>query len=172
MNHYPIEIVKPEEVAVLQQIARQTFYDTFAAMNTPENMADYLETQLSEDKLLAELRDPDSRTYFIRRDGEPIGYLKMNVGAAQTEQVDFDGVEIQRIYVRQAFLGKEVGKILLDHALSVARSMGALYVWLAVWEKNPRAIRFYEKNGFEAFGSHLFRLGEEDQTDIMMKRRL
>ena len=113
-----------------------------------------------------------SRTYFIRRDGEPIGYLKMNVGAAQTEQVDFDGVEIQRIYVRQAFLGKEVGKILLDHALSVARSMGALYVWLAVWEKNPRAIRFYEKNGFEAFGSHLFRLGEEDQTDIMMKRRL
>jgi ribosomal protein S18 acetylase RimI-like enzyme len=167
-----INVVSCSELKPLQQIARETFYETFADLNTPENMADYLETQLSQERLLAELQDPDSTTYFIRQDGDPIGYLKLNTGSAQTEFVDPGGLEIQRIYVRKTYLGAGVGLLLLDHALQVARSKGLPYVWLAVWEKNPRAIRFYEKNGFVPFGSHIFRLGADEQVDIMMKRIL
>ncbi len=101
-----------------------------------------------------------------------IGYLNLNVWAAQAEVLEVCGLEMQRIYVRKAFLGKEIGKLLLEHALTLARSMDLSYVWLAVWEKNPRAIRFYEKNGFAAFGSCLFLLGADKQTDILMKRPL
>jgi ribosomal protein S18 acetylase RimI-like enzyme len=44
--------------------------------------------------------------------------------------------------------------------------------WLGVWEDNHRAIRFYEKNGFEKFDSHPFILGESKQTDLLMKLRI
>jgi ribosomal protein S18 acetylase RimI-like enzyme len=56
--------------------------------------------------------------------------------------------------------------------MEVAKALHSAYVWLGVWEKNARAIRFYEKNGFVAFDKHLFKLGDEEQTDIMMKRVL
>ena len=46
------------------------------------------------------------------------------------------------------------------------------YIWLGVWEENPRATRFYQKNGFVAFGKHIFKLGDDEQTDILMKRPL
>jgi len=156
----------------LQQLARTTFYDTFAEMNTPENMEQYLSTDLSEEKLRAELLNPDSKTFFIQTDGETIGYMKLNVRSAQTEQVDPGGLEIQRIYVKKEFHGTPAGASLLNYAIDLATKEQYKYIWLAVWEKNPRAIRFYEKNGFTTFGSHVFQLGDDAQTDILMRRVL
>ncbi len=43
-------------------------------------------------------------------------------------------------------------------------------IWLGVWEENPKAIRFYEKNGFVPFSRHIFKMGDEEQTDIMMRK--
>ena len=57
-------------------------------------------------------------------------------------------------------------------ALEVAGEFGKTYVWLGVWEENPRAIRFYEKNGFVVFDKHIFRMGNDEQTDLMMKKLL
>lgn len=164
--------VSSQQVQQLQAIARATFYETFAAMNTPENMTQYLEYDLSVEKLTAELNDPASNTYFAQLDGDIIGYLKLNVGAAQTENVDPGGIEIQRIYVKKEFHGTPVGKTLLNFAIDLAVKANHSFIWLAVWEKNPRAIRFYEKNGFVTFGSHIFQLGEDAQTDILMRREL
>lgn len=68
--------------------------------------------------------------------------------------------------------GKKVGQLLYEKAIQVGLALGASYVWLGVWEKNLRAISFYRKNGFVEFDKHIFRLGNDEQTDIMMKRRL
>ena len=160
------------DIDQLQKISRQTFYETFSAGNTEENMQKYLEEGFSAEKLSAELNDNNSVFYFAILDGKAIGYLKLNFGQSQTELQDDKALEIERIYVSREFQGKKVGQILYDKAIQVAQQNKADYVWLGVWEKNPRAIAFYKKNGFVEFDKHVFKLGDDEQTDIMMKLKL
>jgi len=157
------------DLSRLQQIGRQTFLETFAAGNSEENMQAYLEEGFSSAKLTAELQEPNSAFYLAELAGTTIGYLKVNTGAAQTERLANSAFEIERIYVLQAFHGKKVGQLLYEKALQLATQAQAAYVWLGVWEENPRAIRFYQKNGFVAFDKHIFKLGDDEQTDILMK---
>lgn len=172
MNDIIIKKIGVQELAQLQQIGRQTFSETFAATNTEEDMRQYLAEGFAAPKLEAELLDPNTAFYFAMSGEEAIGYLKLNFGPSQTDIKDNKAVEIERIYVLHRFLGKQVGQILYEKALAVAQKADADYIWLGVWEENARAIRFYEKNGFVAFDKHLFKLGEDEQTDILMKRSL
>ncbi len=164
--------INDSHIAALQQIGRQSFSETFAESNSAQNMAKYLEEAYSYEKLSAELNDPNSIFYFAMMGQDVIGYLKLNVGASQTEVKDNDALEIERIYVLNSFQGKKVGQILFDKAIQIAKEQNAEFVWLGVWEENKRAIQFYTKNGFVAFDQHVFVLGDEAQTDIMMKLQL
>jgi ribosomal protein S18 acetylase RimI-like enzyme len=157
------------DIPALQQLSRQTFTETFAAFNTAENMHNYLEEQFSIDQLTIEFNNKDSEFYFALENDQPIGYLKLNAGQPQTELQNENGLEIERIYVSTAFLGKKVGQLLFDKAMEIARLKKAAYIWLGVWEQNHRAISFYKKQGFVEFGKHIFRLGNDAQTDLMMK---
>jgi ribosomal protein S18 acetylase RimI-like enzyme len=105
-------------------------------------------------------------------DEKIIGYLKVNFGKAQTDFKEDDSIEIERVYVMVEFHGKEVGKKLLVKAIEISREKNAKSVWLGVWEKNYKAIRFYHKNGFLEFGKHPFILGDDIQTDILMELQL
>lgn len=172
MENITIEKLTPNDVAALQEIGRKTFAETFADSNSKENMSKYLEEGFSVDKLTGELSESASQFYFAVLDKAIIGYLKLNSGNSQTEMLDKRALEIERIYVLADYHGKKVGQLLYDKAMQVATELNAAYVWLGVWEKNPRAIRFYEKNGFVAFDKHIFKLGDEVQTDIMMKKAL
>ncbi|HNM23821.1 MAG TPA: GNAT family N-acetyltransferase [Saprospiraceae bacterium] len=169
MDNIVIQQVTPEEIESLQRIGRQTFFETFAAGNTEENMRKYLEEGFSTEKLSAEVADNNAEFYFARAGDTVVGYLKLNFGAAQTELKDEQAVEIERIYVQKEFHGKKVGQLLYEKALEVANQHKAAYVWLGVWEENLRAIQFYKKNGFVEFDKHIFKLGDDEQTDIMMK---
>ncbi len=160
------------DIEQLQIIGRQTFRETFANGNTEENMQKYLEEGFSIEKLTAELSDKNSEFYFATNDNKVIGYLKLNFGKAQTELIDHKELEIERIYVIKEFHGKQVGQILYNIALKIARKSKADYLWLGVWEENPRAINFYRKNGFVEFDKHIFKLGDAVQTDIMMRLKL
>lgn len=174
MNMTDIEVKKAtlNDIDQLQKIGRQTFYETFSVWNTEENMTKYLEENFSSEKLTAELKDKNAAFYFALLDNKVIGYLKLNFGQSQTEIKDAGALEIERIYVLQAFHGKKIGQILYEKAIQVAGQMNAHYVWLGVWEENKKAISFYKKNGFEEFDKHIFRLGNDEQTDIMMKKML
>ena len=156
----------------LQKISRQTFLETFSAGNTNENMQKYLDEALSKTKLTTELDDQNAEFYFATIDDNVIGYLKINFGQSQTELQDDKALEIERIYVLNDYHGKAVGQILYDKAIQIARQKNADYIWLGVWEENRRAIQFYLKNGFITFDKHVFMLGEEAQTDFMMKLEL
>ena len=172
MTSIDIRKVSLSDLIQLQKIGRQTFYETFAVLNTEENMSTYLEKSFSIDKLTAELNEKDSEFYFASIDNNVIGYLKLNFGQAQTELKHDNSLEIERIYVLKEFHGKKVGQFFYDKALEVARLKKVDYVWLGVWEKNPRAISFYKKNGFVEFDKHIFVVGDDEQTDIMMKLTL
>ncbi|WP_269686399.1 GNAT family N-acetyltransferase [Flavobacterium lacustre] len=170
----PITIIKVtiSDINELQKIGLQTFKETFADSNSEENMKSYLKEGFSVEKLTTELNNENSEFYFAKIDNEVIGYLKVNFGESQTELKDNKALEIERIYVSKEFHGKSIGQLLYSKAIEVAKHKGSEYAWLGVWEENPRAIRFYEKNGFVAFDKHIFKLGDDEQTDIMMKLKL
>jgi GNAT superfamily N-acetyltransferase len=172
MENLRIEQVTLTDMTELQRIGKQTFYETFSAVNTEENMNKYLEESFSSDQLIAELSNRSSQFYFALLDTEVVGYLKLNLGQAQTEIKDDNTLEIERIYVLQRYHGKKVGQLLYDKAIQIAGGISANYVWLGVWEKNERAISFYKKNGFVDFDKHTFWLGTDEQTDLMMKKNL
>ena len=167
----PIEIkrIVSNDVVALQNISSQTFIETFAEVNTSENMASYLAEEFSLEKLSAELINPNIEYYFASIGKEVIGYLKLNFGIAQKELQNENSLEIERIYVSKEYLGKQVGQLLLGKAIAIANDKKLDFIWLGVWEKNQRAIRFYEKNGFVVFDEHLFILGDDKQTDLLMK---
>ena len=172
MNSIAIKKIGLEQLVPLQDIGRKTFYDTFFESDSEESMKAYLDTSFSTEKLTAELENPNSEFYFATQNEVVIGYLKVNFGAAQTELQDANAVEIERIYVLQDYHGKQVGQLLFEKAMAIAKNNHCNYIWLGVWEENHRALQFYTKNGFVAFDKHIFVLGEEEQTDIMMKLKL
>lgn len=172
MDTIDIKKVAAKDIDQLQKISRQTFYEALSAGNTEENMKKYLEEGFSFDKLTAELNNSNSEFYFAALKNIVIGYLKLNFGQSQTDIKDEKALEIERIYVLKEFYGKSVGQLLMDKAINVGRQKNVDYVWLGVWEENPRAISFYKKNGFVGFGKHIFKLGSDEQIDIMMKLHL
>ncbi|RYE00194.1 MAG: GNAT family N-acetyltransferase [Sphingobacteriales bacterium] len=172
MEPISIERLNIAHLEALQHIGRTTFLETFGERNSAGNMAQYLEQGFATTKIKAELENEHSLFYAAAKNKQLIAYLKLNFGPAQTELQDPASLEIERIYVVQAFHGTGVGALLYDRAIEIALQHQLDYIWLGVWEENKRAIRFYEKNGFVTFDRHLFRVGEEEQTDLMMKKVL
>ncbi|TCP96219.1 spermine/spermidine N-acetyltransferase [Cricetibacter osteomyelitidis] len=160
------------DLPALQQISRQTFFDTFKDANTESNMQQYLDKTYATAQLMQELSDPNMAFYFAEIGDQPVGYLKLNFATAQTELQDESAVEIERIYVLHNYHGKGIGQQLYEFAVQTANRKNADYLWLGVWENNHNALRFYEKNGFVPFDKHIFKLGNDEQTDIMMKLKL
>ncbi len=157
------------DVKKLEQISKQTYFNAFSQGNSLENMQAYLESSFSEERLLKELKESNSEFYFAKMNHKTIGYFKINFETAQTDLYDRNAMELERIYVIKEFQGKNNGQKLLNKVLGIAKKNEMDYLWLGVWEKNESAIRFYERNGFFVTGSHPFRMGDEIQTDLIMK---
>ena len=163
-----------DDLTKLQTISRSTFAQTFNEHNNPEDMQAYFDNSFSVEKLSSELNNQNSTFYFAVDNSinSVVGYLKVNTGDAQSEKKDLNAFEIERIYVDKTYFGKKVGQLLFDKAIEIAKSKKVSYVWLGVWEENHRALAFYTKNGFKAFDKHLFKLGNDEQSDILMKLHL
>jgi diamine N-acetyltransferase len=166
-----IEIRKCDlaDLDAIIQIGRLTFDETFRVMNTDETMDLYLNTAFERSKIEAEVRNPGTDFFFLYQEGELAGYIKINEGDAQTDMKDAGLLELERIYVKKQFQGLGLGRVLMDTAVQTARQRNKLGIWLGVWEKNEAAIGFYQRMGFNVAGSHFFVLGEERQTDFVMR---
>lgn len=169
-----INIVKCtlEDSRDLQEISYDTFEETFGSQNSPENMSAYLEKAFNIKQVEKELSNPLSYFFFVYFHDEIAGYLKVNTGDAQSENMDDDAMEIERIYIKSKFQKRGLGKYLFNKAMNIAREKNKKKIWLGVWEKNERAIAFYEKLGFVQIGSHSFFMGDEEQTDYIMVKTL
>ena len=173
--HFPEIVIVPVNMhqwEVLQNIGRTTFQETFQHSNTASDFQTYIDKSFSEHQILSELTNSNSTFFFAVIQDEIVGYLKLNVLDAQTEQIGSDAIEIERIYVLRKYHGQRVGDALMEKALSEARRRNMKSVWLGVWEYNTRAIEFYKRKGFIAFDTHIFILGSDHQTDILMKLEL
>ncbi len=165
------EIIKIglSEIEQLRSISIETFVETFKDSNTEKNLQQFLDEAYSPEKLKSELENPNSDFFFVIFGEEIMGYLKLNQGEAQKESIGNNALELERIYILKKFQGKNIGQILLDYTIEIAKKKNIAWIWLGVWEHNQRAINFYLKNGFVQFDQHIFTVGEDDQIDILMK---
>jgi diamine N-acetyltransferase len=161
--------VGTDQAETLLDIAELTFRVGFQHLNDPADFEVYMAEAFSLQQTQKELGTEGSEFYFAIMGGEVVGYIKLNHGAAQTDIVTEPGIELQRIYVMPEHQGKGIGQQLLDYAISIGKAGRFPYLWLGVWEKNEGAIRFYKRYGFQQFGSHTFMLGNDPQTDLLMK---
>ncbi len=161
-----------EDLYKLQEISYETFNETFKHQNSPENMNAYLEKAFNVKQLEKELSNVSSQFHFVYFHNEIAGYLKVNTNDAQSEEMDDDSLEIERIYIKSEFQKLGLGKYLLDKAMEIAIEQNKQKVWLGVWEKNENAIAFYQKMGFVQTGIHSFYMGNEEQTDFIMCKTL
>ncbi|HYN85524.1 MAG TPA: GNAT family N-acetyltransferase [Pyrinomonadaceae bacterium] len=160
------------DAASLAELGARTFYETFAADNTPEDMAAYLSSAFTPELLAQELADPRSCFFVAEAAGEAVGYAKLHAGEAPDGVRGDKPVELARLYVAQEWLGRGVGPELMRACLAEARAGGHRTVWLGVWEHNHRARAFYRRLGFRDVGAKIFVVGFDEQTDTVMELSL
>lgn len=166
------------DAAALATFAAAAFREAFGPHNSPANMERYVAESFSTERQAAEIGDRLSVVLLAvnagadaATDGEIAGYVRLVRGAAPNAVAE-PAIEIRRLYVERRRHGGGVAQMLMDAAVDMALDDGARSIWLAVWERNARAIRFYEKCGFARAGSTLFMLGDDEQTDWLMARGL
>jgi ribosomal protein S18 acetylase RimI-like enzyme len=157
------------EAQMIADIARKTFMETYGEMNTPENMEAYLNSQFSDEKLVEELEHPRTRFFLAYLNGIPVAFTKLRDDRKAKKLEEIKALEIQRIYVLQEYQGFSMGKAMVDMIKDVARKDGYQTIWLQVWQKNNKAIRFYQKAGFTVFETANFLLGNSCQQDFLMR---
>ena len=166
---FKITPVNIHQVHQLQKVSKETFLESFAEFNTEENLKDYFEKAFSITSLMNQINNPNTRFYFIHQDQELCAYFKINIGESQTEIKSEDGLELERIYIYQKYQSQGLGKTILNEVKIKALLEDKKYIWLGVWEHNLRAIKFYENFGFQKFDSHIYVMGDDPQTDLMMR---
>ena len=130
---YEIKEVLADNIKELQQISRQTFLETFGSQNTAEDMKEFLDTAYAEEKLKDEVENANSSFYFLTVDNKVAGYLKVNEGHAQTEQVVPNALEVERIYLKQAFQHQGLGLVLIKLADKISNEKDNVNMWRGVW---------------------------------------
>ena len=167
-----IRPIKSGELSLLRQMAIETQLETFGKLNTPENMEAFIQKTFNMDQLKNEFQEPGS-IYFMAWEGnEPAGFLRLRLNPEVVEHLGINSIELQRIYVLKKFLGRKIGFALMQKALAYARKNNFEWIWLGVWEKNPKAYEFYKRLGFQRFSEHIFWMGPEPQTDWLLKLKL
>ena len=165
-------ICKIEDLDSLTELSRTTFITAFEKANNPADFSTYMDSAFSKDNIKAQLLNPNSFFYFTYYNNSLVGYFKLNVNEAQNEQFAQSSMELERIYVLDAFQGKQIGKYMLLKTIEIAKAKQLSFLWLGVWQKNTNAVRFYERFGFATFSSHPYYIGKDKQTDWLMKKEI
>jgi ribosomal protein S18 acetylase RimI-like enzyme len=160
------------DAPVLAALARDTFFNTFAASNDAGDMALHLERAYGVPQQAAELADPDVVTLLAEEGGQAVAYAQLRTGHVPDCVDGARPIELWRFYVSREWHGRGIAQTLMSRVIAEAAIRGARTVWLGVWERNPRALAFYGKCGFVDVGEHVFLFGTDRQTDRVMARPL
>lgn len=159
------------DAAALSALGERTFREAFSDSNTASDMDAYCAAAFSADIQARELQDLATTTLVVEHGHHLIAYAQL-VNKGHDAVVAERPVELKRFYVDKAFHGTALAPELMRASEEQAKAIGADVVWLGVWERNPRAIRFYQKNGFDQVGEHIFTVGADPQRDLVMSRRV
>jgi len=167
--HVRIRRASPDDAAMLSQLAARLFRQTYEGDIPAADLDDFLTAAFNPDRQRNELGDPATRTLLVEMDDRAIGYAQVRRGALPVETPDAEAeVELTRLYVDRPWHGRGVAKVVLAAAGRLAVDLGSSSIWLGVWERNGRAVAFYEKHGFRRVGVQEFRLARERHRDRVM----
>lgn len=169
-KNYYIRKANIADINSLCEIGAKTFIETYEKENTPENLQKYLDEKFNEKQISDELSTPQTIFLLVELADEVIGYAKMRINLV--ENPNPKALEIERIYIAKQYHGQKFGALLMQGCIDNATDNNYESLWLGVWEHNPKAIAFYQKWGFEVFGTHIFQLGDDAQTDFLMQKIL
>ena len=172
MEDVKIIIATTEHAHLIAEMSQQTFYDSFHEQNTKEDMDKFLNEQFTIPALKAEVGRPGNIFLLAYLNDVPAGYVRLREEPLPEVNSAANAIELARIYCTKESIGKGIGSALMKKSLAIAKDMNKDVIWLGVWEFNPNAIAFYKKFGFEKFSDHEFLLGNDKQTDILMKKEL
>ena len=158
----------PSDAAAVAEFAARTFVETFGHDNRPEDMAAHLAHAYGPRQQAEQLADPDIVTLIAELNGEMGGYAQVRRGSPPVCVTSQSPVELWRFYIDRPWQGRGLAQRLMRAVHAGAQQLGGRTLWLSVWERNPRAIAFYEKCGFRAVGTHPFWVGTDRQTDCIM----
>ncbi|HVT84347.1 MAG TPA: GNAT family N-acetyltransferase [Chitinophagaceae bacterium] len=161
-----------KDAELIADMSRQTFYDTFAADNREEDMDQFLDEVFTKKELIKEVGAKNNIFLLAYVDEQPAGYVRMREFNNPPSLGDVVAMEIARIYVVKEFIGTGVGAALMQRCIDISKELQKELIWLGVWERNYRAITFYQNWGFEKFDETEFILGNDVQTDWLMKKKL
>jgi GNAT superfamily N-acetyltransferase len=154
-----IRIAGEADVRLLSVLGTVTFYEAYFEQDSPADMANYLCETFSQEKTLAELKEPNSTYFIMYMDGSAVGYARLLRNSINKEVNGGNPVELKRIYLVERVWGTGLGETLLNHCIDAARTEGFDSIWLGVWEKNERGLGFYQKHGFSRVGTLEFPYG-------------
>jgi diamine N-acetyltransferase len=158
------------DARLIADISHQTFYETFSAYNKKENMDKFLSQQFTKGKLMMEV-GARGNTFLLAYYGNDVaGYVKIRDERVPLSLGNANALEIARLYAMANQIGKGVGSVLMQSCIDIAKEKNKEWLWLGVWQKNHRAIEFYNKWGFEKFDETEFLLGDDMQRDWLMKK--
>lgn len=160
------------DIPELQRLAIKTQVETFGAYNTEANMKAYLDQAYNLAALHDELDEPGSRNYLAFVNGRLAGFMRLRRTDEVAHLLGDNTIELQRLYVDKAFQNKGVGAALMKEALAQATAGNFEWIWLGVWERNYNAQEFYAKWGFERFSEHIFQMGDDPQTDWLLRKAI
>ncbi|MFZ5624733.1 MAG: GNAT family N-acetyltransferase [Gemmatimonadota bacterium] len=163
-----IRRVTPGEAAILADLAARTFRDAFGAANRAVDLELHIRTHYGAARQAAELADPRMTALFVEADGMIAGYTQVRDGPAPACVSGPRPIELWRFYVDHVWHGRGIAAPLMDAVKAEARRRGGRTLWLGVWERNPRAIAFYRKQGFSPVGSQVYVVGTDPQNDLVM----
>lgn len=167
--HLSYKLCTLKDLDNLIEISRETFVVAFENENNPEDFRNYINGAFSKEKVKSELLNPNSTFYFAYLNDKLVGYFKLNENDAQTEHFEAQSMELERIYVLNAFQGQQIGKQMLAKIIAIAKSEDMSFLWLGVWQKNKNAVRFYKQYHFKIFSEHPYYIGKDKQMDWLMK---
>ena len=158
---------------LLTSLSLQSFREAFEKDNNPEDFKTYVDEAFSEEQLNKDIKEPGIIFYLAYYNGEAVGYARLRNSTEINDK--FPGkklIELHRLYTLGKYIGRGIGKALMNHCLHVAKQKGFEVIWLGVWEHNDHAQGFYKSFGFEKFSSHVFMVGNDPQTDYLLKKNL
>ena len=171
-----IRPVQPDMLETLVQLEQQTFTETFRDTYSKEDMEAFLSEKKSVAAIEQERLKEGARYYICYYGDAPAGFLKLNLDKQPDDEahtlLPTPVMELEKIYVLQAFQGLKLGKALIYHAYKMAGEHQAKTIWLGVWEHNMKARNFYEGEGFERFSEHRFLVGSQLDTDLLYKKSI
>lgn len=163
-----IRRAKVEDAAVVAAFMARSFTETFGPDNKPEDIAAHVKKSYGVPQQSAELGSQDYVTIVMEGGAAIAALAQLRRHAAPPSVKGESPVELHRFYVDRPWQGRGVAKLLMGEAMLGAKALGARTVWLGVWERNARAIRFYEKCGYKMAGTQDFFVGSDQQYDRVM----